>query len=97
MVEHRCVSRGLAGGERPVKTQPGLGWTDNNGSFPLLRALSCCLIPQGWLPGESLWRSVTLSGGRSGASLLPDLCVGAVGVWVVVYFFLFPGYDPPGL
>ncbi|BAS89243.1 Os04g0429450 [Oryza sativa Japonica Group] len=21
--------------------------------FPLLRVLSCCLIPQGWLPGES--------------------------------------------
>uniref|UniRef100_A0A0E0H0X8 Uncharacterized protein n=1 Tax=Oryza nivara TaxID=4536 RepID=A0A0E0H0X8_ORYNI len=107
--------------------------------FPLLRALSCCLIPQGWLPGESPvlaplspdgrrrrftiaslleyvvlvspsrslsidWckhtlgvgfvlvvrrRSVKLSGGQSGVSLLPVLCVGAVGVWVVVYFSFF--------
>uniref|UniRef100_A0A0E0F4E0 Uncharacterized protein n=1 Tax=Oryza meridionalis TaxID=40149 RepID=A0A0E0F4E0_9ORYZ len=30
-----------------MKTQPGLGQTDNDGSFPLLRALSCRLIPQG--------------------------------------------------
>uniref|UniRef100_A0A0E0I262 Uncharacterized protein n=1 Tax=Oryza nivara TaxID=4536 RepID=A0A0E0I262_ORYNI len=30
------------------------------------------------------WRSVTLSGGRSGVSLLLSLCVGDVGVWVVV-------------
>uniref|UniRef100_A0A0E0D6N1 Uncharacterized protein n=1 Tax=Oryza meridionalis TaxID=40149 RepID=A0A0E0D6N1_9ORYZ len=44
-----------------------------------------------------VWRSVTLSSGRSGGSLLLGLCVGDVGVWVVVYFFLFPGYDPPGL
>uniref|UniRef100_A0A0D3HMC0 Uncharacterized protein n=1 Tax=Oryza barthii TaxID=65489 RepID=A0A0D3HMC0_9ORYZ len=29
-------------------------------------------------------RSVTLSGGRSGACLLPGLCVGTVDVWVVV-------------
>uniref|UniRef100_A0A0D3FK44 Uncharacterized protein n=1 Tax=Oryza barthii TaxID=65489 RepID=A0A0D3FK44_9ORYZ len=42
------------------------------------------------------WRSITLSSGRSGASLLLGLCVGDVGVWVVVSFFLFPGYDPPG-
>uniref|UniRef100_A0A0D9ZUR5 Uncharacterized protein n=1 Tax=Oryza glumipatula TaxID=40148 RepID=A0A0D9ZUR5_9ORYZ len=41
------------GGERRVKTQPGLGRADNDGSFPLLRALSCCLTPQGQLPGES--------------------------------------------
>uniref|UniRef100_A0A0E0BVS4 Uncharacterized protein n=1 Tax=Oryza glumipatula TaxID=40148 RepID=A0A0E0BVS4_9ORYZ len=46
--------------------------------------------------GEEL-RSVTLSGGRSGVSLLPGLCDGYVAVWVVVYFFLFPGYDPSGL
>uniref|UniRef100_A0A0E0BFM5 Uncharacterized protein n=1 Tax=Oryza glumipatula TaxID=40148 RepID=A0A0E0BFM5_9ORYZ len=46
--------------------------------------------------GLVAWRSVTLSGGRSGASLLLGLCVGDVGVWVVV-FFLFPGYDPLGL
>uniref|UniRef100_A0A0E0QKB4 Uncharacterized protein n=1 Tax=Oryza rufipogon TaxID=4529 RepID=A0A0E0QKB4_ORYRU len=97
-MEHRCVSRGLAGDELRVKTQPGLGRTDNDGSFPLLRALSCRLIPQGWLPSESpilallspcrtavtRW-SVTLSGDRSSASLLPDLCVGNVGVWVVFY------------
>ena len=38
-----------------------------------------------------------LSGGRSDASLLLGLYVGAVGVWVVVYFFSFPGYDLPGL
>uniref|UniRef100_A0A0D3HSV7 Uncharacterized protein n=1 Tax=Oryza barthii TaxID=65489 RepID=A0A0D3HSV7_9ORYZ len=38
--------------------------------------------------------SVMLSGGRFGVSLLPVLCVGVVSVWVVVYFFLFPGYDP---
>uniref|UniRef100_A0A0D3F728 Uncharacterized protein n=1 Tax=Oryza barthii TaxID=65489 RepID=A0A0D3F728_9ORYZ len=30
-----------------VKTQPGFGRTDNDGSFPLPRALSCHLIPQG--------------------------------------------------
>uniref|UniRef100_A0A0E0NCB2 Uncharacterized protein n=1 Tax=Oryza rufipogon TaxID=4529 RepID=A0A0E0NCB2_ORYRU len=69
------------GGERRVKTQPNLGRTYNDGarvSFPLLRTLSCCLSPQGWLPGESPRQSVTLSGGWSGASLLPDLCVGVV-------------------
>uniref|UniRef100_A0A0E0FUX6 Uncharacterized protein n=1 Tax=Oryza nivara TaxID=4536 RepID=A0A0E0FUX6_ORYNI len=49
------------------------------------------------LSGGGLLRSVTLSGSRSGASLLPGLCVGTVGVWVAVYFFFFPGYDPPGL
>uniref|UniRef100_A0A0E0EJN1 Uncharacterized protein n=1 Tax=Oryza meridionalis TaxID=40149 RepID=A0A0E0EJN1_9ORYZ len=42
------------------------------------------------------WRLVTLSGSRSGASLLLGLCVGNVGVWMVG-FFLFSGYDPPGL
>uniref|UniRef100_A0A0E0NH65 Uncharacterized protein n=1 Tax=Oryza rufipogon TaxID=4529 RepID=A0A0E0NH65_ORYRU len=47
--------RGLASDEQPVKTQPGFGRTDNDGSFPLPRALSCHLIPQGWLPGESPW------------------------------------------
>nr|BAD09748.1 hypothetical protein [Oryza sativa Japonica Group] len=30
-MEHRCVSRGLAGDELRVKTQPGLGRTDNDG------------------------------------------------------------------
>jgi hypothetical protein len=30
-----------------------------------------------------------LSGDRSGVSLLLGLCVGDVGVWVVVYFFSF--------
>ncbi|KAF2916550.1 hypothetical protein DAI22_09g127750 [Oryza sativa Japonica Group] len=29
--------------------------------------------------------------------LLLGLCVGAVNAWVMVYFFLFPGYDPSGL
>uniref|UniRef100_A0A0D3GLZ1 Uncharacterized protein n=1 Tax=Oryza barthii TaxID=65489 RepID=A0A0D3GLZ1_9ORYZ len=33
-------------GDRRVKTQSGLGRTDNDGSFLLLRALSCCLTPQ---------------------------------------------------
>uniref|UniRef100_A0A0D9ZTN0 Uncharacterized protein n=1 Tax=Oryza glumipatula TaxID=40148 RepID=A0A0D9ZTN0_9ORYZ len=47
MVGHRCVSRGFAGGERRMKTQSGHGRTDNDSSFPLLRALSCCLTPQG--------------------------------------------------
>uniref|UniRef100_A0A0E0EY33 Uncharacterized protein n=1 Tax=Oryza meridionalis TaxID=40149 RepID=A0A0E0EY33_9ORYZ len=42
-------------------------------------------------------RPVTLSGGWSGVSLLLVVCFGAVGVWRVVYFFFFPGYDPPGL
>uniref|UniRef100_A0A0D9ZZ42 Uncharacterized protein n=1 Tax=Oryza glumipatula TaxID=40148 RepID=A0A0D9ZZ42_9ORYZ len=74
------------GGEQRVKTQPGLGRANNDGSFPLLRALSCRLTPQGGLPGESPWRSVTLSGDWSGVSLLPDLCIGAVGVWVMIYF-----------
>uniref|UniRef100_A0A0E0G970 Uncharacterized protein n=1 Tax=Oryza nivara TaxID=4536 RepID=A0A0E0G970_ORYNI len=45
--------RGLVSDEQRVKTQPGFGRTDNDGSFPLPRALSCHLIPQGWLPGES--------------------------------------------
>nr|BAC84644.1 hypothetical protein [Oryza sativa Japonica Group] len=36
VVEHWCVSYGFAGGERRVKTQPGLGRADNDGSFPLL-------------------------------------------------------------
>nr|BAD27636.1 hypothetical protein [Oryza sativa Japonica Group] len=31
VVEHRCVSRAFAGGERRVKTQSGLGRTDNDG------------------------------------------------------------------
>uniref|UniRef100_A0A0D3H3U3 Uncharacterized protein n=1 Tax=Oryza barthii TaxID=65489 RepID=A0A0D3H3U3_9ORYZ len=31
----------------------GLGRIDNDGSFPLLRVLSCCLTPRGWLLGES--------------------------------------------
>uniref|UniRef100_A0A0E0P8V4 Uncharacterized protein n=1 Tax=Oryza rufipogon TaxID=4529 RepID=A0A0E0P8V4_ORYRU len=44
-----------------------------------------------------VWRPVWLSGGRSGASLFLGLCVGDVGMWVVVFFFLFPGYDPPRL
>uniref|UniRef100_A0A0D3GN05 Uncharacterized protein n=1 Tax=Oryza barthii TaxID=65489 RepID=A0A0D3GN05_9ORYZ len=43
VVEHRCVSHGFVGGERRVKTQSGL----NDGSFPLLRVLSCCHTPQG--------------------------------------------------
>uniref|UniRef100_A0A0D9ZTX1 Uncharacterized protein n=1 Tax=Oryza glumipatula TaxID=40148 RepID=A0A0D9ZTX1_9ORYZ len=47
--------------------------------------------------GGEGWQSVTLSGGRSGVSLLLGLCDGDVAVWVVVYFFLFLGYDPPGL
>uniref|UniRef100_A0A0E0CI99 Uncharacterized protein n=1 Tax=Oryza meridionalis TaxID=40149 RepID=A0A0E0CI99_9ORYZ len=40
-----CQQRLSGGDERRVKTQPGLCRTDNNGSFPLLRALSCRLIP----------------------------------------------------
>uniref|UniRef100_A0A0D3FSH1 Uncharacterized protein n=1 Tax=Oryza barthii TaxID=65489 RepID=A0A0D3FSH1_9ORYZ len=51
--------------------------TDNDCSFPLLRALSCCLTPQEWLPGESLVLaplSPTDSGnGFSVASLLEDV------------------------
>uniref|UniRef100_A0A0D3GSW5 Uncharacterized protein n=1 Tax=Oryza barthii TaxID=65489 RepID=A0A0D3GSW5_9ORYZ len=49
--EHRCVSRELAGDERWVKTQPGLAGPTT--MFPLQRALSCRLIPQGCLPGEN--------------------------------------------
>uniref|UniRef100_A0A0E0END7 Uncharacterized protein n=1 Tax=Oryza meridionalis TaxID=40149 RepID=A0A0E0END7_9ORYZ len=30
VVEHQCVSRGFAAGERQVKTQSGLGRTDND-------------------------------------------------------------------
>uniref|UniRef100_A0A0D3H1A6 Uncharacterized protein n=1 Tax=Oryza barthii TaxID=65489 RepID=A0A0D3H1A6_9ORYZ len=48
-----CRQSLSGGGERRVKTKPGLARTDNDGQFPLLRALSCCLTPQGWLPGES--------------------------------------------
>ncbi|BAT05343.1 Os08g0401901 [Oryza sativa Japonica Group] len=46
----------LAGGGRRVKTQPGLGRTDNrwrSSVIPLLRVLSCRLTPQRLLPGES--------------------------------------------
>uniref|UniRef100_A0A0E0EQ39 Uncharacterized protein n=1 Tax=Oryza meridionalis TaxID=40149 RepID=A0A0E0EQ39_9ORYZ len=46
---------------------------------------------------EQTRQPVMLSDGRSGANLLLVVCVGAVGVWVVVYCFLSPGYDPPGL
>nr|AAL79701.1 hypothetical protein [Oryza sativa Japonica Group] len=53
VVEHQCFSHGFAGGERRVKTQSGLGRTDNDGSFPLLRALSCCLTPQGALQSSA--------------------------------------------
>jgi hypothetical protein len=46
VVEHWCVSHGFAGGEQRVKTQSGLGRTDNDGSLPLVRVLLCCLTPQ---------------------------------------------------
>uniref|UniRef100_A0A0E0G5A3 Uncharacterized protein n=1 Tax=Oryza nivara TaxID=4536 RepID=A0A0E0G5A3_ORYNI len=50
-----------------------------------------------WHPlGGDPRRSVTLSSGRSGASLLLG-CVLALSVCRWWYFFLFPGYDPPGL
>uniref|UniRef100_A0A0E0AWJ8 Uncharacterized protein n=1 Tax=Oryza glumipatula TaxID=40148 RepID=A0A0E0AWJ8_9ORYZ len=47
---------------RTARSQrPSSRWRGGDGggvgarvSFPLLRALSCRLIPQGWLPGESL-------------------------------------------
>uniref|UniRef100_A0A0E0NC15 Uncharacterized protein n=1 Tax=Oryza rufipogon TaxID=4529 RepID=A0A0E0NC15_ORYRU len=70
------------------------------------RSASCGLAGGDWRvktqpsldqAGNDDRRSVMLSGGRFGASLLLDLCVGVAGVWVVVYFFSFPGYDFPGL
>ncbi len=83
VVEHWCVSRGFAGGERRVKTQPGLGRTDND-EFPLLRALSCCLTPQGWLPGESpvlaplspdgRWQRFSVASFLEDAVLAPPCC-----------------------
>uniref|UniRef100_A0A0E0PVC4 Uncharacterized protein n=1 Tax=Oryza rufipogon TaxID=4529 RepID=A0A0E0PVC4_ORYRU len=51
------AARGFAGGERRVKTQPGLdraGNDDARSVMPLLRTLSCRhLIPHAWMPGES--------------------------------------------
>uniref|UniRef100_A0A0E0EEZ9 Uncharacterized protein n=1 Tax=Oryza meridionalis TaxID=40149 RepID=A0A0E0EEZ9_9ORYZ len=105
VVEHRGASCGLAGGKRRA------GSDDARSVIPLLRALSCGLIPHVWMPYESpvsvLFETltdggggrwlVTLSYGRSGARLFLVLCVGAVDVWVVVYFFLFPGYGLLGL
>uniref|UniRef100_A0A0E0IG23 Uncharacterized protein n=1 Tax=Oryza nivara TaxID=4536 RepID=A0A0E0IG23_ORYNI len=50
-----------------------------------------------WCP--SLYKLATSEGlgrafgGQSGASLLLVLCVGAVDMWVMVYFFSFPSYD----
>lgn len=35
------------------------------------------------------------SSGRFGASLILDLCVSVVGVWVMIFFF-FSGYDLQG-
>uniref|UniRef100_A0A0E0EDQ0 Uncharacterized protein n=1 Tax=Oryza meridionalis TaxID=40149 RepID=A0A0E0EDQ0_9ORYZ len=51
-----CQQRLSGGGasvrdERRVKTLPGLAGPTT--MFPLLRALSCHLIPQGCLPGEN--------------------------------------------
>uniref|UniRef100_A0A0E0F232 Uncharacterized protein n=1 Tax=Oryza meridionalis TaxID=40149 RepID=A0A0E0F232_9ORYZ len=68
------------GGERRVKTQPSLDRTDNNGarvSFSFLRALCAVSSLKGGCRAKA-------HGGRSGASLLLDLCVGAVGVSVVM-------------
>uniref|UniRef100_A0A0E0I2X8 Uncharacterized protein n=1 Tax=Oryza nivara TaxID=4536 RepID=A0A0E0I2X8_ORYNI len=47
-----CQQRLSGGDERRVKTQPGLAGPTT--MFPLQRALSCRLIPQGCLPGENL-------------------------------------------
>jgi hypothetical protein len=47
VVEHRCVRRGFASGERRMKTQSSHGRTDKQWLSPLMRVLSCCLTPQG--------------------------------------------------
>jgi hypothetical protein len=81
VVEHRGASRGLAGGERRVKTQPSLGRAGNDDArsvIPLLRALSCRLIPRVWTLGESpvsvLFETLTDDGGSVFvASLLGDV------------------------
>uniref|UniRef100_A0A0E0EGK2 Uncharacterized protein n=1 Tax=Oryza meridionalis TaxID=40149 RepID=A0A0E0EGK2_9ORYZ len=52
VVEHQCFSRGFAGGERRVKTQSGLGRTDNDGSFPLLRAFVVLSHPSRVIAGR---------------------------------------------
>uniref|UniRef100_A0A0D3GND4 Uncharacterized protein n=1 Tax=Oryza barthii TaxID=65489 RepID=A0A0D3GND4_9ORYZ len=49
--------------------QPGLDWTDNDGSFPLLRALPCHLIPQRRKPNLGSFESLT-DGGDGFPSLL---------------------------
>uniref|UniRef100_A0A0E0AHI4 Uncharacterized protein n=1 Tax=Oryza glumipatula TaxID=40148 RepID=A0A0E0AHI4_9ORYZ len=63
-----------------VGQKPNLGSfespTDGGGGFPSLISLETSFR-------HPLRRSVTLSRGRSSASLLSDLCVGAVGVCVV--------------
>uniref|UniRef100_A0A0E0NRN6 Uncharacterized protein n=1 Tax=Oryza rufipogon TaxID=4529 RepID=A0A0E0NRN6_ORYRU len=69
-----------AGGERRVKTQSGLGRTDNDGSFPLLRALSCCLTPQGCLSGENPVLAPLSPDGRTAAAF-PSLLFLKTSFW----------------
>uniref|UniRef100_A0A0E0J0D5 Uncharacterized protein n=1 Tax=Oryza nivara TaxID=4536 RepID=A0A0E0J0D5_ORYNI len=99
--ERRVKTQPVLGQTDNDGRKPSLGsfesLTDGGGGFLSLLSLETsfrAFIGRSCLCSfVDLRRSATLSGGRFDASLLLDLCVGVVGVWVVVYFFHFLSYD----